>query len=64
MQQSSGSIGHSKHRKAFGSKQHKSGLNRILLQKDQNEEEVAKKKVKEAKKEKMYNSISELMKGE
>jgi len=36
MQSSTGSIGHSKHRKAFGSKQHKSALNRILLQKDEN----------------------------
>lgn len=48
MQQSSGSLGHSKHKKAFGSKKHKSAFSRILLQKDENkrneEKAISKKK--------------------
>ena len=63
MQQTSHNLGHSKHRKAFGSKLHKSALNRILLQKDENQKVDEKKKLKDAKKPPMFKSVSDLMKG-
>lgn len=57
MQQSSGSLGHSKHRKAFGSKQHKSAWNRTLLQKAENAKnaEIAKNKKKRGFKPELFN---------
>jgi hypothetical protein len=44
-----GSIGHSKHRKAFGSKHHKSGFNRIRKQKDNDREEAERKRIKDSR---------------
>jgi len=61
MQQSTGSLGHSKHRKAFGSKQHKSALNRILLQKQMDALGAGHMKLRERKKPKMHGSVAELM---
>lgn len=57
----SGSIGHSKHRKAFGSKRHKSSLNHILLMKDKNKEVDEEMRIRNNKKDRMFDSIKDLM---
>ncbi len=55
-----GSIGHSKHRKAFGSKQHKSGFSRLLLQRDENQRNAERSRIREAKKPAMLGTIKEV----
>jgi hypothetical protein len=57
-----GNLGHSKHRKAFGSKYHKSAHNLIRLQKDQNSLHNRKTKIKEAHKNSMFDSMKDLLK--
>lgn len=58
-----GHIGHSKHRKAFGAKKHKSALNRILLQKDENAKIDEAMRVRESQKPPMVSSIKQLLEG-
>lgn len=60
MQQSSHNLGHSKHRKAFGTKFPKSGFSRLMLQKDQNTLWDERRRLREAKKTDMYGSLREL----
>jgi pyoverdine/dityrosine biosynthesis protein Dit1 len=55
-----GSIGHSKHRKAFGSKQHKSTFNRIRLQKAEDAKVDEATRISNAHKNKTYSSIHDL----
>lgn len=61
MQQGGHNLGHSKHRKAFDSKQHKSGFGRILLQKDENQRTEEKAKLHESHKSKMFPSVAEAL---
>jgi hypothetical protein len=61
MQQTTHNLGHSKHRKAFGTKYPKSGLNRLMLQKDQDRQNDQRATMKRRKRGPMYDSIKELM---
>ena len=55
-----GSIGHSKHRKAFGTKCPKSGFGRILLQKQMDRAQQEGQRVREVKRAAMFGSVREL----
>jgi hypothetical protein len=61
MQQSSGRLSHSKHRKAFG-KGNRNATNNILTAKEINEQAATKQKQEDSKKPEMFGSIKELAK--
>jgi len=55
-----GSLGHSKHRKAFGSKYHKSALNRLMLQKMMDDASYSNLAIRESKKTPGFCNIHDL----
>jgi hypothetical protein len=62
MQQSKGGLGHSKHHKAFG-KGNRNPRNNFRTAKELNAEKEQTQAAKERKKEKMFESVNQLMRG-